>query len=168
MRRPPEPDFDLPATQAAAVARAVAGDDAAAGDDARRDAFACLLYGLATGFALREAAPGAESGEAGADDAVQDAVQDEAKRRVGRVADLAVRLLRDTLRLGFREATRTVEAVTDALSARSPDPAVLGLVHTGAAAAGDWARGDRRRFEARVLQATADDAFASDRPLRPR
>ncbi len=138
-----------PALLAARSARAVAGDEAAGGDDARRDAFAALLYGMATAFAGRDDAPDAPA-------------LDE------RVDALATTLLRDALGLGFRDACRSVEAIADAILASRPDPAVLGLVHEGAACAANWLDGDRRSFEARVLQATAPDGFASDRALRAR
>jgi hypothetical protein len=139
-----------PAVRAARAARIAAGDEEAGGDAARRDGFAALLYGLATGFALR--APDTTDREDFPE----------------QVATLAVDLLRQALGQGFREATRTVEAIADALSETAPDPALLGLVHAGAAAAADWIDGDRRAFEARVLQATAGESFASGRPLLPR
>jgi len=139
-----------PAVRAARAARTVAGDEEAGGDPARRDGFATLLYGLATGFAL-SAPAGAEPPEL-----------------PERVATLAVELLRQALGQGFREATRTVDAIADALAEASPDPALLGLVHAGVAAAGDWIDGERGSFEARVLQATAGESFASGRPLLPR
>jgi len=139
-----------PAVQAARAARAVAGDDEAGGDAARRDAFATLLYGLATCFAIR--APD----HTDSDDLPE------------RVATLAVDLLRQALGQGFREASRTVEAIAESLADDTPDPALLGLVHAGAAAAGDWLDGDRMAFETRVLQATAGESFASGRPLLPR
>lgn len=149
----PKPSFAgaaSPAVQAARAARAVAGDDEAGGDPARRDAFATLLYGLATCFAIRAA-----------DRTEEEDLSD-------RVATLATDLLRQALGQGFREASRTVEAIADALAEASPDPAVVGLVHAGAAAAGDWLDGDRRSFETRVLQATAGESFASGRPLLSR
>jgi hypothetical protein len=77
-------------------------------------------------------------------------------------------LLRQGMGMGFREATRTLQAIGEALIADPPEPAVQGLVETGVAAAGDWAQGERRAFEARVLQATAGDAFVSQQPLLPR
>jgi hypothetical protein len=142
-----------PALQAARRARAVAGEDEAIGDDARRDAFAAFLYGMALGFVGREG-PAAEQ----ADD----------MPLAERVDLLATTLVRQVIGLGFRDACRAVEAVADSLVAADPDPAVAGLVHSGVAAAGDWADGDAGAFESRVLQATASDAFASDRALRPR
>jgi len=138
---------------AARHARTAAGDDAAGGDEARRDAFAALHYGLALGFEL--------SRPAAAPDAADPPLAE-------RAADLALRLLREVLRLGFRDATATVEAVTDSLAADEPDAAVQGLVQVGVEAAGDWRGGDRRAFETRVLRATAGEAFASARRLRPR
>jgi len=139
-----------PAVQAARAARAVAGDDEAGGDPARRDAFATLLYGLATCFTIR--APDRTDGEDLSE----------------RVATLAVDLLRQALGQGFREASRTVDAIAESLADESPDSAVVGLVHAGAAAAGDWLDGDRQAFETRVLQATAGESFTSGRPLLPR
>ena len=141
-----------PALRAARDARAVAGDEAAAGDEARRDAFAALLYGMATAFAGRDDVPDAPDAPA----------LDE------RVDALATALLRDALGLGFRDASRSVEAIADAILAARPDPAVIGIVHEGAACAANWLAGDRRSFEARVLQATAPEGFASDRALRTR
>lgn len=144
----PRPQQDLPAAlHAAREARVVAGDEAAGGDDARRDAFCALLYGLALGFAARDEdpAPLAE-----------------------RVDALATRLAREVAGLPFRDACRAVEAVADALASGEPDPALAGLVHTGVAAAGDWQDGDRDAFAQRVLQATAGESFASDRALRSR
>jgi hypothetical protein len=142
-----------PALQAARHARTVAGEDEAIGDDARRDAFAAFLYGMALGFVGRER-PTAEPDD--------DAPLNE------RVDLLATTLVRQVIGLGFRDACRAVEAVADSLVAADPDPAVAGLVHGGVAAAGDWTDGDAGAFESRVLQATASDAFASDRALRPR
>lgn len=142
----PAPD-DPPALRAAHEARAVAGDEAAAGDDARRDAFCAFLYGLALGFAGRD---------------------DDPTPLAERVDVLATRLARDGVGLPFREACRVVEAVSDALASGEPDPAVAGLVQAGVAAASDWQDGDSGAFAQRVLQATAGDAFASDRALRPR
>jgi len=149
MARPHRSDPPSPALDAARHARAVAGDDAAGGDDARRDAFCALLYGMATAFAARDDAPDAPP-------------LDE------RVDVLATALLRDTLGLGFRDACRSVEAIADAVVDARPDPAVLGLVHEGVACAASWIDGDRRTFDARVLQATCGDGFASDRALRER
>ena len=149
MPRPTRPDEPHPALHAARHARETAGDDAAGGDEARRDAFAALLYGLATAFAARDDAPDAPP-------------LDE------RVDALATTMLRDVLGLGCRDACRSVEAIADAIVAARPDPAVLGLVHEGAACAASWLDGDRPTFEARVMQATAGDGFASDRALRTR
>ncbi len=134
---------------AARAARAAAGDEAAAGDDARRDAFAALLYGMATAFAARDDAPDAPP-------------LDE------RVDALATRAVRDALGLGFRDACRSVEAIADSIVAERPDPAVIGLVREGAACAADWLGGDLRAFESRVLRATSTDGFASERALRAR
>jgi len=138
-----------PALQAALRARAIAGDEEAIGDEARRDAFAAFLYGMALGFV-------------GRDDA------DDETPLAERVDALATTLARAVIGLAFRDACRAVEAVADALVSTEPDPAVAGLVHGGVAAAGDWADGDTGAFESRVLQATASDAFTSDRSLRPR
>jgi hypothetical protein len=149
MRRPPGTAEPPPALRAARHARETAGDDGAAGDEARRDAFAALLYGMATAFAARDDAPDAPP-------------LDE------RVDALATSLLRDALGLGFRDACRSVEALADAIVAPRPDPAVIGLVHEGAACAACWLAGDLPTFEARVIQATAGDGFASDRALRAR
>lgn len=137
-----------PPLKAARLARAIAGEEAGCGE-ARRDAFAALLYGLATGFEMRT--PGA------APDSLPE-----------RVDALATRLVREVLGTPFREASRLVEAVADALVAEPGDPALVGTVHAGAAAATDWLDGDARGFEARVLQATAGESFASDRALRGR
>jgi hypothetical protein len=149
MPRAAGPADPPPALRAARHARETAGDDAAGGDEARRDAFSALLYGMATAFAAREDAPDAPPLEE-------------------RVDLLATTLLRDALGMGFRDACRAVEAVSDALVAARPDPAVIGLVHEGAACAGNWIDGDLRTFEARVMQATAGEGFASDRALRGR
>jgi hypothetical protein len=143
-------DRDLPpALCAARSARSIAGDESAAGDEARRDAFAALLYGMATAFAGRDDGPDASPLEE-------------------RVEALATTLLRDALGLGFRDACRSVAAIAEAIVASRPDPAVIGLVREGAACAGSWLAGERRDFEARVLRATAADTFASDRALRAR
>jgi hypothetical protein len=142
----PTPD-EPPALRAAREARAIAGDEAAAGDDARRDAFCAFLYGLALGFAGRD---------------------DDPMPLADRVDALATRLARDAVTLPFREACRVVEAVADVLASGEPDPAVAGLVQAGVAAAADWQDGDARGFAQRVLQATAGESFASDRALRPR
>lgn len=138
-----------PALQAALHARSLAGDEEAIGDDARRDAFAALLYGMALGFISRDEC-------------------DDATPLPERVDLLATTLVRRVIGLAFRDACRAVEAVADALVCADPDPAVAGLVHGGVAAAGDWIEGDTLAFESRVLQATASDTFVSDRALRPR
>ena len=138
---------DPPALRAAREARRAAGDEAATGDEARRDAFATLLYGLALGFAGRDEDP---------------------STLAERVDGLATRLAREVLGMPFRDACRAVEAVSDALASGEPDPALAGLVHAGVAAAGDWLDGDAPAFSQRVLQATAGESFASDRPLRTR
>lgn len=138
-----------PALRAARRARSIAGDESAAGDEARRDAFAALLYGMATTFAGRDDGPDAPP-------------LDE------RVDTLATILVRDALGLAFRDACRCVAAIAEAIVAARPDPAVIGLVREGAACGGSWLAGDLRDFEARVLRASAPDAFASDRALRPR
>ncbi|HYF60244.1 MAG TPA: hypothetical protein VEA81_14940 [Burkholderiaceae bacterium] len=136
------------AIRAAIDARAVAGDEAAAGDEARRDAFATLLYGIAFGVAMRE--PPETRGEIGE-----------------RVDSLAPDLLRGAMRMGWRDATRTVEAIGAAIVEAEPDPSVLGLLQAGVDAAHAWLDGDRGAFEACVLQATSGEAFASIRPLKP-
>lgn len=141
--RPEEP----PALRAAHEARRIAGDEAAGGDEARRDAFCTLLYGLALGFAARE---------------------DDPAPLPERVDALATRLVREVAGLPFREACRAVEAVAGALASGEPDPALAGLVHTGVAAASDWQDGDRAAFPQRILQATAGESFASGRALRAR
>ena len=133
---------------AARRALAVAGDEIADGG-ARLDAFAALLYGIALG------AESARDPEPGSPDTAE------------RVATLAVRLLRDALAAGFRDATRTVDAIGEALAADEPDAAVLGLVQEGVQASLEWARGDRRAFDARVMRASGD-AYVSARALRPR
>lgn len=135
--------------QAAHAARRIAGDDAAGGGAARRDAFATLLYGLASGFAVQQDPPPA------------------ADELGDRVETLAVAMLREVLGQGFREAAHTVDAIADALVLDPPDAAVLGLLHAGAGAAGAWLADDTRGFESQVLLATAGDAFVSDRPLLP-
>ena len=137
-----------PALRAALHARTLAGEEAALGDDARRDAFAALLYGMALGFVSREDGDDTQLPE--------------------RVDLLATTLVRRVIGLAFRDACRAVEAVADTLVAADPDPAVAGLVQGGVAAAGDWIDGNAGAFESRVLQATASDAFASERALRPR
>jgi len=150
---PLPPTDDPPANAALAAARharATAGDDVAGGDEARRDAFAALLYGLALGFELRRPPDPADPPLA------------------ERAGDAAVRLLRDVLGMGFRDATATVDAITDTLATAEPDAAVRGLVQVGVEAAFDWDGDDRRAFETRVLGATAGEAFASARPLRLR
>jgi hypothetical protein len=148
----PGGDHAAPAVRAALRAREVAGDDEAAGGDARRDAFAALLYGLAIGFASREDT---------SDDLPDSPL-------VERVPALATALLRAALGLGFRDATRCVEAIADGLVADRPDPALVGLVQAGAAAAADWQAGDESTFATRVLHATAGESFASEHALRPR
>ena len=154
MRTPTDDPDALPVPlRAAHAARAIAGDEAAGDGPARRDAFATLLYGLASGFAMRDA------------DASPDATGTEL---AARIEESALALLRKAMGMGFREAQRTLEAIGEALIAAPPDPAVLGLVQAGVAAAGDWLGGDRRAFEAHVLQATAGDAFVSQQALLPR
>jgi hypothetical protein len=147
--RPPT-DPASAAMQAAIDARTLAGDEAAVGDDARRDAFATLLYGIAFGFVLREASAG------GADEDLGE-----------RIESIAPAVLRGAMRMGGRDASRTVEAIGAALLESSPDTSVLGLLQAGVDAANAWADGDRGAFEACVMQATAGDAFASARRLRP-
>ena len=44
-------------------------------------------------------------------------------------------------------------------------PAVQALVKCGWLAGNAWLQGDRAAFDAGVVQATASDAYASDRPL---
>jgi len=142
------PSTDEPALEAARHARRVAGDEVADGG-ARLDAFAALLYGIALG---------AEAGREAADDRQQMAE---------RVADLAIRLLRDAVGARFRDASRTVEAIADALAADEPDAAVIGLVREGVQCAHEWRTGERRAFEARVMRSTGE-AYVSARVLRPR
>jgi hypothetical protein len=151
---PHAPDTRPDPLRAALAARAVAGDDAAGDGPARRDAFATLLYGLASGFAMREAP---EAPHAAPDDALAE-----------RIDTTALALLRQAMGMGFREAGRTLEAIAEALIAEPPEPAVLGLVQAGVAAAGHWIDGERRAFDARILQATAGDTFVSGQPLLPR
>jgi hypothetical protein len=136
---------------AARRAREIAGDEAAAGDESRRDAFVALLYGLSIGFESR-----AESVEA------------ELPPLAERVDTAATRLAREVLALPFRDAGARVEAVAEALASGDPDPAIAARVHGGAAAAADWLAGDARAFEAGVLQATTGDSLVSTQPLRPR
>jgi hypothetical protein len=143
---PPSPEAS--ALEAARHALQVAGDEVADGG-ARQDAFAALLYGIALG---------AEAGREAADDRPQ---------LTERVADLAVRLLRDAVGATFRDASRTVEAIGDALAADEPDAAVIGLVREGLQCVQEWLGGDRRAFESRVMRATGE-AYASARALRPR
>jgi hypothetical protein len=138
-----------PSLQAAHAARRLAGDEAAGGGTARRDAFAVLLYGLASGFAVHAVPP--PPAEALGD----------------RVETLALAMLREVLGQGFREAGRSIDAIAEALVVDPPDAAVLGLLHAGAGAAGAWLAGNLQAFESQVLQATAGDAFVSDRPLLP-
>jgi hypothetical protein len=142
-------DAESPAVSAAQAARRIAGDDAAGAGPARRDAFATLLYGLASGFTVRELPP-PSADELG-----------------DRVEALAIAMLRQVLGQGFREAGRTVDAIAEALVGDPPDAAVLGLLHAGAGAAVAWLAGDTRGFESQVLSATSGDAFVSDRPLLP-
>jgi hypothetical protein len=153
--RTPADDPDPPPAplRAALAARAAAGDEAAGDGPARRDAFATLLYGLACGFAMHEAP------------APPEAARPELAEQI---ETSALVLLRQGMGMGFREAVRTLEAIGEALIADPPEPAVQGLVQAGVAAALDWTQGDRRAFEARVLQATAGDAFVSQQPLLPR
>jgi hypothetical protein len=146
-------DFAL---AAARHARALAGDEESAGDEARRDAFAALLYGLSIGFASA-AAPGGGGTDGSAGEALAELTD-----------TLATRLVREVLRVPFRDACRSVEALSDALVSDRPDAAVLGLVREGVAAAADWIGGDRAAFETRILRATAGDGYVSDVPLRPR
>lgn len=151
----PGEDPTVAALDAARHAVAVAGDDASGGDEARRDAFAALLYGLSIGFA--SAAPGAAGQEVSA-----------GERLAGLTDTIATRLVREVLRMPFREACRSVEALSDTLVSDRPDAAVLGLIHEGVGAAADWIGGDRAAFATRVLRATAGDGYVSDTPLRPR
>ena len=81
------------------------------------------------------------------------------------VPDVATDALRAAIRLPFREAVATVDAIVAALTGKSPDPAVQGLLRCGWAAGDAWLRGDSAGFDMLVVQATASDAFASDRPL---
>ena len=146
----PHPDPNDPAAsaplRAALHARDLGGDDALA-DDARRDAFAALLYGMAVGFASRDGLTEPPLAE--------------------RVEDLATSMIRQAIGLGFRDAGRAVAAVADALASGDTDPAVAECVHTGAALAADWTAGDALAFEARVMQLTAGGDVASGRALRP-
>lgn len=140
---------DSAVVRAARRAREVAGEDTADGAG-RADAFATLLYGLALG-----AASGPAAGATDPTDLAE------------RVGTLAVALARAELGVGFREASRIVEAIGDTLAADEPDAAVLGLVHEGVQAAHDWLLGDVAAFDARIMRATGD-AFVSPRALRPR
>jgi len=146
----PRPDPDAPAAsaplQAALHARKLGGDEALV-DDARRDAFAAVLYGMAVGFASRDGQAEPPLAE--------------------RVEDLATAMIRQAIGLGFRDAGRAVTAVADALASDDIDPAVAECVHTGAALAADWIGGDTRAFAARVMQLTAGGDIASGRALRP-
>jgi hypothetical protein len=157
---PAPSDARAAALRAARAARAIAGDEAAGDGPARRDAFATLLYGLASGFAMRD--------RGAADPAAAGSADGPASDLADRTEAIALDLLRQAMGMGFREASRTLDAISDALIADGPDDAVLGLVQAGVAAAGDWSDIDRRPFESRVLQATAGETFASQRPLLAR
>ena len=141
----PHPDPNDPAASAPLRAALHARD--LGGDDARRDAFAALLYGMAVGFASRDGLTEPPLAE--------------------RVEDLATSMIRQAIGLGFRDAGRAVAAVADALASGDTDPAVAECVHTGAALAADWTAGDALAFEARVMQLTAGGDVASGRALRP-
>lgn len=128
-------------TQATVAARDCSGYTSEAWERPQRHAFAVLTFGIAS------------------------AVVADRLRDAQHVPDVAVDALRAAVRLPFREAVTTVDAIVAALTAKAPDPAVQGLLRCGWAAGDAWLRGDTADFGARVLQATASDAFASDRPL---
>lgn len=129
------------ATQAATAARDRSGYASEAWERPQRHAFAVLTFGIAS------------------------AVVAHRLRDAQHVPDVAVDALRAAVRLPFREAVATVDAIVAALTAKAPDPAVQGLLRCGWAAGDAWLRGDSPEFDDRVVQATASDAFASDRPL---
>lgn len=129
------------ALDAAMAARQASGLEHEGWELPQRHAFATLLFGMAS------AAAPSQDPEA--------------------VSDLAVTLLRESMKTGFREATGVVEAIADALTAQTPHPAVLQLVVLGRGAFEARRTGDEGAFRALVLQATSSDAFASDRALLP-
>lgn len=132
----------LETTAAEAVAAAAqAGGLAQEGwERSQRHAFAVLAFGIVSAAAARHQA-------------------------ADRTPELAIDALRLVMRLGFREAQATVDAIVDALTEDRPHPAVQLLVRCGWQAGTAWLDGARERFDALVVQATASDGFASDRPL---
>lgn len=129
------------AVNAALAARTASGLEHEGWELPQRHAFATLLFGMASA-----SVPSGDPED---------------------VSDLAVTLLRQAMKTGFREATSVVDAIADALTAETPHPAVLQLVVLGRGALDALRAGDEAAFRALVLQATSSDAFASDRPLLP-
>ena len=130
----------------AAVAAVLAARDASgmAREDwqkAQRDAFAVFAFGVVSCLA-------AARGQAA------DTVPDE-----------VVHVLRAALKLSFKEATALADAIVESITGEPPHPAASSLVRCGWLAGQAWLRDDRAGFDAQVVQASASDAYASDRPL---
>lgn len=128
------------ALEAAAAARDASGLAREGWQLAQRHAFATLVFGLTSAILSERAA---------SDDP----------------QEVAVAVLRHAMRLSYREAQGLADAIAAALTADRPHEAVQALVRCGWLAGRAWALGDQDEFDARVVQATASDAFASDRPL---
>lgn len=127
----------MEAVQAAADAGGLALE---AWERSQRHAFAALAFGIVSALAAYHEA-------------------------ADRTADLAVEVLRPAMRLPFREAQATVDAIVDALTGHRPHAAVQSLVRCGWQAGQAWLGAARGEFEAFVVQAMSSDGFASDRPL---
>ena len=170
---PSEADPAGIALAAALAARDASGMAGEAWQAAQRDAFAAVLFGLASAVAAAQrrgdgADPDTAKGPARAPDATGPSAATEADEAPASFADpveLTAATLRASLRLGWRDAQSTADAIATALVCDPPHEAVQGLVKCGWLAGLAWLGGDRTEFEARIVQATASDGFASGRPL---
>ena len=170
---PPKADAAAIALAAALVARDASGMAGEAWQTAQCDAFATVLFGLASAVAaahreshLGVAAAAKEPADAPGAATKQEATQaDDAPDSAVDPVELTAATLRACLRLGWRDAQSTAEAIASALVSDPPHEAVQALVKCGWLAGLAWLGGDRAEFEARVVQATASDGFASGRPL---
>ena len=129
------------ATDAAVAARDRSGWASEGWEQPQRHAFAVLTFGIASAAAAAH------------------------RLAAEQVPDIAADALRQAVRLPFREAVATVDAIVRAMTANVAHPAVQALVKCGWLAGNAWLQDDRAAFEACVVQATASDAYASDRPL---
>lgn len=132
------------ALDAALAARDASGLLREGWESAQRHAFATLVFGMTSAVLARR-----HAGDEPAPD----------------VEDTVAHVLRQSMRMGWRDAQRLAQAIAAALTAERPHQAVQALVRCGWLAGGAWLRGEHGEFNARIVQATASDAFASDRPL---